>query len=162
MKRRLGISDDGFGRPFDNGSQGVVDEDRLPGLVVVPDDRAQEITSRIGGEDAQFVLEAHLGIEQAPATQPLDTRPAAVLQFLVVMALVLAAEEQDIEIGTQQAAAHGLEVLVIIEEGVVFQFLADFQHIGAPGREIVQDAVLALTVAVHDLSDFDYLVTFFQ
>lgn len=109
---------------------------------------AQEISSHERRDDTQFVLIAHIGIEQALAPQPLDALPAVVLQCLEVASLVLLAKEQDVEIGTEKAAAHGIEVLPVIILHHLFQVFSNPDDIGALGRELVQDAVLALAVAV--------------
>lgn len=47
-------------------------------------------------------------------------------------------------------------------EGEIFQPFADFQHIGASGREITQDAAFTLAVAIDDGVNLDHLAAFFQ
>ena len=67
---------------------------------------AEEAPSRQRSQNAELVFGSDVAVEQAILTQALDALPASVLQLLVVSALVLVAEQQDVEISAQQAAAH--------------------------------------------------------
>ena len=67
----------------------------------MPHDWTQEPPTEKWNKDAQLVFAAHIGIEQAWQPQPLDARPATVAQLRILAALVLAAEQQDVETGTQ-------------------------------------------------------------
>ena len=75
-------------------------------LIVAAYHITQEAPSRQRSQDTELVLGPDIAIEQANAAQALDALPASVLQLLVVSVLVLVAEQQDVEISAQQAAAH--------------------------------------------------------
>ena len=91
-------------------------------------DIAQEPSSRQRSDNAQFVLEPHVTVEQTPAPQPLDALPATILQLLVIAALVLIAEQQDVEVGAEQSTTYSVQVLRVIVLHLPFKLFAHVQH----------------------------------
>ena len=101
-------------------------------LIVASHDVTQETAPHIGGDDTKFVLGSDVGIKQALVAQAFDAVPAPVLELSVVTAFVLVPKQQDIEISTQQEAAHCIHILRILVLHLLFQILTHLKHSGSP------------------------------
>ena len=66
----------------------------------------------------------------------------------MVSILVLIAEQQDIEIGAEQSAADGRQVLRVITEHVTFKTFAHVKHGCPPWREDPHAVAAVLTIAI--------------
>ena len=98
------------------------------GLVVLSCNVTQQMTPAVGSQNAEFVFKPDLLVKETLAAQPLDAVPATVFGQLVVGIFVLVAEQQDVEISAQQAAAYGVQVLDILLLHVPLQTLAHVEH----------------------------------
>lgn len=124
-------------------------------LVVASRHIAQETAPHEGGDDAEFVLGSDVGVEQTLVAQALDAVPATVLELPMVAAFVLMAEQQDVEIGAQQTAAHRIQVLWVVVLHLALQVLTHVEHGRTPWRKDPHAVALVLAITVQHVVDGD-------
>ena len=99
------------------------------------------------GEDAELVLEADAGIEEARHAQRLDVAPATVGVEAIGVAIA-AEEDKHIEACAEASVACSGEELRVMCGSIGDDAVGDIEHIEALEREIAGDACWAHSVVI--------------